>query len=185
MQMKICSWCLVPQEVSLFYKLPRGKDGLHPTCKSCLKKRNAEWYVANKERARQNNKKWAKENPEKSMVRHARFDARWPGRKAARSARNYLANRDAARARHARWASDNKDRMAAYTARRRAQKINATPPWVDQAAITQIYTDAARRGLEVDHIHPLIHPRICGLHVPWNLQLLTAVENRRKGNRFP
>lgn len=35
---------------------------------------------------------------------------------------------------------------------------------------------------EVDHIHPVNHPLLCGLTVPWNLQVIPAVENKRKGN---
>lgn len=65
------------------------------------------------------------------------------------------------------------------------------PPWVDLTAIAAIYAEAARitaeTGVvhEVDHIWPLAGRDACGLHVPWNLRVITAVENRTKGNKAP
>ena len=54
----------------------------------------------------------------------------------------------------------------------------------DLLFLEEIYDLAGKRGLEVDHIVPLKHPLVCGLHVPENLQLLTRSENARKNNRF-
>ena len=39
-------------------------------------------------------------------------------------------------------------------------------------------------GIQVDHIIPLKAEGVCGLHVPWNLQLVTKSYNSSKGNRF-
>lgn len=70
--------------------------------------------------------------------------------------------------------------------RHRAFK-DATPPWVDMRAIREIYRNCPD-GFHVDHIIPLrgITPdgwKVCGLHVPWNLQYLPAKENRVKSNK--
>jgi len=39
-------------------------------------------------------------------------------------------------------------------------------------------------GMELDHIIPLNHPDVCGLHNTWNFQWLDPVDNNRKSNQF-
>jgi hypothetical protein len=37
---------------------------------------------------------------------------------------------------------------------------------------------------EVDHIIPLKNDKVCGLHVPENLQIITRFNNRSKQNKL-
>ena len=81
---------------------------------------------------------------------------------------------------------------AFHEGKRRARRHNATPTWLtpeQHAEIKAVYVEAARltqaTGVrhEVDHEVPLQGENVCGLHVPWNLQILTRVENIRKKNK--
>jgi len=84
----------------------------------------------------------------------------------------------------------NKDKWKVIKARRRAAQLNARPDWLteeDEWMIAEVYDTATLRSKltgvphEVDHIVPLQGVQVCGLHVPWNLQVLTRSENRSKG----
>lgn len=83
--------------------------------------------------------------------------------------------------------------MPSQCAKRRSRKLNATPGWLtedDYWWIEEVYHLAAIRtkatGVKwvVDHIIPLQGKRVCGLHVPLNLQIITESENSKKGNKF-
>lgn len=67
------------------------------------------------------------------------------------------------------------------------QMVVATPKWVDVDSPIHVYREAQElRGyglkVEVDHVVPLRHPEVCGLHCPDNLRIVHAEFNRRKSN---
>lgn len=70
------------------------------------------------------------------------------------------------------------------------QRILATVPCADFAEIRKVYREADRLSLatgvkhNVDHIVPLNHPRVCGLHVAWNLRAIPAGPNMAKSNNW-
>lgn len=74
--------------------------------------------------------------------------------------------------------------------KRRAAKLRATPAWADLVAIEAFYLEAARISIQtkvthhVDHIVPLQGRTVCGLHVHYNLQILTGAENVAKSNKL-
>lgn len=112
------------------------------------------------------------------------------------------------RERMVKWSAENKERkreadkkfyennralVNSYKAKRRAVVLKASPPWLTAEMIDQIrkhYAEAERltreTGVEyeVDHIVPLQGKIVCGLHVPWNLRVITAVENNRRSRVF-
>jgi hypothetical protein len=82
---------------------------------------------------------------------------------------------------------------SARTMKRIAAKIQRTPSWLDlddHWMIEQAYELAHLRksitgfSWDVDHIVPLQGKLVSGLHVPWNLQVIPASENRSKGNKI-
>lgn len=69
---------------------------------------------------------------------------------------------------------------------KKAQKLkikHVKLPNVSWVEIQKIY-DNCPEGHHVDHIIPRNHDKVCGLHVPWNLQYLPAEENIEKSNTF-
>lgn len=77
-----------------------------------------------------------------------------------------------------------KPRYAARNQVRRAKKLKASPKWGDKYGIEFMYKMAYEIGWEVDHIVPLNHSEVCGMHVLNNLQLIPKYENQVKGNKF-
>jgi hypothetical protein len=74
-----------------------------------------------------------------------------------------------------------------------ATKNNATPNWLtkeQKSLMADFYFLAKDCELvtgelyHVDHIVPLMGKDVCGLHVPWNLQVLPSDLNMKKSNRF-
>ena len=71
-----------------------------------------------------------------------------------------------------------------------ASVVLSAPPWVDRKELNLLQDEARRLTLVtgkqyvLDHIVPLNHPRVCGLTVPWNLQIILKTANDSKGNKW-
>lgn len=88
------------------------------------------------------------------------------------------------------WKESNKSKVSAKVMKRHCGKLQRTPNWLSKADNFEIeciykYCGALREigfDYHVDHIVPLRGKDVSGLHVPWNLQVISAKENISKGN---
>lgn len=149
-----------------------------------------EYSLKNSERKKEYHRRKRIENPElvraiakrsrdKNKHKVAQRNKDWSARNPGKAAANTKA-----------WRDRNPGRHAANVQIARAERLKATPSWVDRAAIRAIFKEAAlltiSTGIKqsVDHIIPMKHPLVCGLNVPWNLRIIPWDENHRKKNKL-
>ncbi len=190
---KQCIKCKQIKDLCEFSKNRVRKDGLQNKCKPCAKAYKAIYRVIQKEEISAQGKVYYRNNREKTLLRQKAQRAKNPAKRKAYERQYGKKNRDRLRPYKAAWRKINPDRDSAYKAKRRALKLRATLPHMSDELwrlVEAVYAEAARLTKEtgiphhVDHRLPFINDNICGLHVPCNLQILTASENTSKGNKF-
>jgi hypothetical protein len=161
---KICCRCRAEKSLSEFNKDRQFKDGLRPFCRECSKIEWSERYEKNKEKERQRKASFYKNNREKILGKTSN------------------------------WLKENRSYGTMKVAKRRADQNRSKPAWLSEIHLQQIrwYYQAAemftsQTGIvnHVDHIHPIKGVGFCGLHVPWNLRVITGSENSSKSNKPP
>ena len=145
---------------------PRRVD--NRCCVKCSLKSSRKWKRENIDQISSYQKSWRKQNSEHCKS----YDSK-----------RYYSNLQYHSEKNKKWSRENPEKVRAKNAKRRAIKASAIPPWANLEKIKEFYQNCPE-GYHVDHIVPLQHPLVCGLHVSENLQYLTAEENLKKGNSF-
>ncbi len=181
-------------------------DGHHARCKICYRLYQQQWRDGNPEKSSAYTKKWKNSNPEKAKegdrkqnkLRRKRktetaraWRRRHPDKIREVNQRQYSKQRA--------WAKEHPEVYAYHALVRRRMQKQACPQWLTsqhKEQIRLIYKSARTKSefheidFHVDHIEPikgvdeLGNHVSCGLHVPWNLQVLTAEENLLKKNKL-
>lgn len=104
----------------------------------------------------------------------------------------YINNKNIINDQNRQWSRNNRDKVNALSAKYRAVKLLATPNWLTTTHLKQmefyylisnLLEKLNNTKYHVDHIVPLQGKTVSGLHVPWNLQILTETENLKKSNK--
>lgn len=208
--MKLCPKCGVEKKLTEFGKQTRRKDGLRHVCKICNNIEACRWGKENPEKAAAGAKRWAAANPERRKEITDTWLRENEHRNKTVKQKYYDAHRAELVASATQWRKENRERRNTYVRKyskqpahrayayaywnaRRAAKMDATPSWltnIQHAQMQEFYdiaialTTQTGSVYHVDHVHPLKGENFRGLHVPWNLQVLTAFDNVSKGNRL-
>ncbi len=142
--------------------------------------RASAWYYANRERLGRKPRPPKRTAEEIRAVDRIRSTRRW---------RENAEYRAFHRKQVSAWTKARPDFMRMRSLRRRCVIEERMPPWADKKAIARLYRLAVEvqksTGIphHVDHIVPLNHPLVSGLHCEANLQILPARDNISKSNR--
>jgi 5-methylcytosine-specific restriction endonuclease McrA len=172
---------------SLFYftgePCSRGHVALRKVkgvCVDCMKE---DWAIDNEKRKSKPKTEAAKAAGRRYYEKNRKAVI---ARAAQRPAEERRANRSAYKQR-------NPDQTRAENSVRKRRHRDATPRWItvdEKTLMRKLYIEARKltklTGVMyvVDHIVPLRGESVCGLHVPWNLRVITQEENLLKSNKL-
>jgi 5-methylcytosine-specific restriction endonuclease McrA len=161
----------------------RGHIALRKTKGSCLECVKEDWSVDNERRKK-------KPKTEAAKAAGKRYYEKNRQAVIARAAARPVEEK---RRLQAEYKGRNVDVVRADTSVRKRRHREATPKWLTPAERLQMrdlyvqarkMTELTRERYVVDHIVPLRGEEVCGLHVPWNLRVITQEENLKKSNKL-
>ena len=168
MEIKVCRLCQEKKTLTEFGKHPKTRDKLRHECRVCV-------------------------SEEAKLRKRVRYltDPEYKKRCSERNTKEQQT--DNGRKRRAAWSAANRHRGRSWSMARKISVKQATPSWLNElqkTSIDQLHWLArdleivSGQTYQVDHIIPLRGRDVCGLHVPWNLQILPSDINLSKGNRI-
>lgn len=186
-QFACCTKCGITKGISEFQRRKDRSCGHRRECKQCVNGYAKKWKVGKEDLIRRYSLAYRERHPEKRRSYPRTHIPEEVRREYQR--RHYEKNRDAIIKKALQRLKENPAKDAARSQARNAMKRNAIPAWASIEKIEVLYQKASEltkcSGVKwhVDHIVPLKSRIVCGLHVECNLDVITATENIKKGNR--
>jgi len=193
---KVCTKCEKRKPVAKFEKHSGGKHGLRAQCRICVSERTKKYRDQDlvKERRSLQAKERYEANREEIIKKHREYRA--AHRKQQREYYKEYSAKEENKTKKALYSKEwrkNNPHLGKLSKIRRAERTEkATPVWLTpehKEKIKKVYLRRDKKiektgdEYHVDHIVPLQGEKVCGLHVPWNLRVITAEANLKKNNR--
>lgn len=203
METKVCSKCSSEKELSEFNKSSKVKCGVRSYCRECQKVESKKYRLENKEKIKEYNDRWNKENQEYYKKYFEKY---------------YTINYENEKLRKLEWSRNNKEYFNNYNKKRKKEDllfrlsfdmrnsvnrylkyrskktldiVGCTPQELKEHLEKQFSNGMSwenRVEWHIDHIIPLSSPKteeeLHKLCHYTNLQPLWAVENMKKGNKI-
>ena len=185
--MKKCKQCGEQKDIDSFAK--NGKSGRHPRCKPCMSANARLFRIENIDHVKAIEKASYYKNIEAKKLSISKYYQANKESIKNREDDRYQVKKEHIRDISKKYRANNKDKVYAWNGTRRATLRNKSS-FGDKFIISEIYALAKLRtkvtGFEwhVDHIIPLRHSLVSGLHVENNLQVITKAHNLVKSNKW-
>jgi len=181
---KLCNRCKQDKPAGEFYANKRMKDGLNTFCIECHKADNVARKIINRADPvfLVQERKQAKKNRSPKQNQYNELTKIWREKNQVH-VKNYSKQ----------YRDSHKDYFSFACQKRKITLLNRTPSWLTEDElwiIKEAYSLSALRtkmlgfSWHVDHIIPLRGKNVSGLHVPENLQVIPAIYNLRKTNKY-
>ena len=201
---KQCSKCLAIKDINNFGKLASHKTGFDVCCKSCRSVKSKTYYIKNQEKIKNYIKEYSAKNKDIILAKKREYnkkrhkkkikDSEYSIKRKIQAKEWRLKNPQKVKSYNKKYKIENKELCESIRGRRVSSKRSSSKIKLSEEQknilselhmkVKKLNKEAGYVKFHIDHILPLQHELVCGLHVPDNLQILTAKENSSKNNKF-
>lgn len=184
-----CFKCEIELDHSLFSPSKTNKSGYKGSCRSCINEGEREKRALGVGGCEERSRRYRERNPEKRAASLSKYNSSSKAKETQQRWRD--SNREYLNKKNNCYYRDNKEKSLIHSKQYAERMKRATLRGFGTYSLLRSFQEKAKAmtnttGIKhsVDHIIPLKGELVSGLHVPWNMRVITLDENLRKGSKW-